>query len=130
MYTEGIDPESSFPRERYRLIKKKLEGRDSFRILEPQKADISHIYKAHSKEYVDRFLSYNLTEKEIREIGLKPWTENIIDRTLLITGGSLSALNDLLKETPYPVTWQGEHTMLSKAKVLGFAFSMILRSVL
>ena len=100
LYTEGIDPESSFPRERYRLIKKKLEGRDSFRILEPQKADISHIYKAHSKEYVDRFLSYNLTEKEIREIGLKPWTENIIDRTLLITGGSLSALNDLLKGDP------------------------------
>ena len=120
LYTEGIDPESSFPRERYRLIKKKLEGRDSFRILEPQKADISHIYKAHSKEYVDRFLSYNLTEKEIREIGLKPWTENIIDRTLLITGGSLSALNDLLKGDPVSGNMAGGTHHAQQSKGSGF----------
>ena len=53
------------------------------------------IYRAHSKDYVDRFLNSDLSDKEIREIGLKPWTNDIVDRTLLITGGSLKALEDI-----------------------------------
>ena len=32
---------------------------------------------------------------EIREIGLKPWSSAIVDRTLFLTGGSLNALEDI-----------------------------------
>ena len=103
LYTDGIDSSSSFPRERYRLIKERLEKSDRaslIKIKESRRADIRYAYKAHSKEYVNRFLNGMLSEKEIREIGLKPWTHNIIDRTLFITGGSLCALNDLIEGAP------------------------------
>ncbi len=97
LYTDGIDEESSFPRDRYKLIKQALDFNEnnSIKILESKKANLEDIYRAHSAEYVNKFLNGNLSNKEIREIGLKPWTEKIVDRTLLIAGGSLMALNDI-----------------------------------
>ena len=47
------------------------------------------------KDYVDRFLNSNLSDKEIREIGLKPWTSAIIDRTMFLTGGSLTGIRKI-----------------------------------
>ena len=98
MYTYGIDNKSTFPRERYELLKKVLDMKNynSINILQSHKADIKDIYRAHSNQYCDRFVRGELNEKEIRQIGLKPWSDKIIDRTLLITGGSLMALNDIL----------------------------------
>ena len=97
LYTDGIDKKSSFPRDRYKLVKQSLElhKNNSIKILESKKANLEDIYRAHSAEYVNKFLNSNLSNKEIREIGLKPWTEKIVDRTLLIAGGSLMALNDI-----------------------------------
>ena len=97
LYTDGIDKGSSFPRDRYKLIKQALDftENNSIDILESKKANLEDIYRAHSAEYVNKFLNGNLSDKEIREIGLKPWTKNIVDRTLLIAGGSLMALNDI-----------------------------------
>jgi len=45
---------------------------------------------------VDRFLQRRLSEKEMRRIGLRPWTDAIVDRTLRLTGGSLMALEEAL----------------------------------
>ena len=50
----------------------------------------------HQQDFVDRFLAGDLSEKEIRRIGLKPWKKEIIDRTLHLVGGALEGLNDLL----------------------------------
>ena len=98
LYTYGIDSKSSFPRERYELIRNNLESEFKnglINFVEPSKAEVRDIYLAHEKDYVDRFLNSNLSKKEIREIGLKPWSSNIIERTMLLTGGSLSALKDI-----------------------------------
>ena len=98
LYTYGIDSKSSFPRERYELIRNNLESEFKnglINFVEPSKAEVRDIYLAHGKDYVDRFLNSNLSKKEIREIGLKPWSSNIIERTMLLTGGSLSALKDI-----------------------------------
>ena len=99
LYTDGIDEKSSFPRDRYKLIKQALDfnKNNSIKILESKKANLEDIYRAHSAEYVNKFLNCNLSDKEIREIGLKPWSKKIVDRTLLIAGGSLMALNDIYK---------------------------------
>ena len=98
LYTYGIDSNSTFPRDRYQLIRDSLESefnKGLINFIKPIKANIKDIYLAHNKNYVDRFITSNLTNKEIRKIGLQPWTNNIIDRTLLITGGSLNALEDI-----------------------------------
>ena len=98
LYTYGIDSNSTFPRERYELIRNSLEAESNnglINFVEPIKADLRDIYRAHSKDYVDRFLNSNLSNKEIREIGLKPWSSAIVDRTMFLTGGSLKALEDI-----------------------------------
>ena len=100
LYTYGIDANSSFPRERYELIYQELvsdKDANFLNILEPPKAKLDDIYLAHSKNYVDRFINKNLSMKEIREIGLQPWNEDIVNRTLSIVGGSLKALDDIYK---------------------------------
>ncbi len=100
LYTYGIDSNSSFPRERYELIRNSLEvefNSGLINFVEPIKADVIDIYRAHTKDYVDRFLNSKLSDKEIREIGLKPWSIDIINRTLFLTGGSIGALKDLYK---------------------------------
>ena len=100
LYTYGIDSNSTFPRERYELIRNSLEAESKnglINFVEPSKANIKDIYRAHNKDYVDRFLNSNLSDKEIREIGLKPWSSAIIDRTMFLTGGSLNALEDIYR---------------------------------
>ena len=46
---------------------------------------------AHDAIYVDAFLEEKLDEKEMRRIGLTPWTPKMIERTLCLTGGAVEA---------------------------------------
>ena len=48
-------------------------------------ASREEILLVHQKDYVDRFLSHQLLEKEIRRIGLRPWKDSIVERTLRLT---------------------------------------------
>tara|TARA_B100000902_G_scaffold303813_1_gene292011 strand:- start:697 stop:1599 length:903 start_codon:yes stop_codon:yes gene_type:complete len=110
LYTKGIDSKSTFPKERYDLIKDELATSELSNIITiktPHQAKVEDLYRAHSKNYVDAFLKSELSEKQVREIGLKPWSNKIIDRTLLLTGGSLSALFDLYKGAPVAANMAG-----------------------
>ena len=110
LYTKGIDSKSTFPKERYDLIKDALAVNklsNTIAIKTPNKVEINDIYRAHSKDYVDAFLNSDLSEKQVREIGLKPWSDKIIDRTLFLTGGSVSALYDIYKGAPVSANMAG-----------------------
>jgi len=123
LYTDGIDPSSTFPRERYRLIKNELKSYQSngfINIAQSKKAKIDDIYRAHLKDYVDRFIGGQLSDKETREIGLKPWTQDIVKRTLLITGGSLQALEDIYKGANIAANMAGGTHHAFEAKGSGF----------
>jgi len=123
LYTKGIDSKSTFPKERYDLIKTSLLASKSSHLItikDPNPASTEDIYKAHSKDYVDAFLSSSLSEKQVREIGLKPWSNKIIDRTLLLTGGSLCALSDLSKGAPVAANMAGGTHHAFKDRGSGF----------
>ena len=123
LYTKGIDSKSTFPKERYDLIKTSLSVSKSSHLItikDPNPASTEDIYKAHSKDYVDAFLSSSLSEKQVREIGLKPWSNKIIDRTLLLTGGSLCALSDLSKGAPVAANMAGGTHHAFKDRGSGF----------
>lgn len=96
IYTGGIDPTARFPRDRYRLIAERLEGRSRIEIRRPRLARRDELILAHDPSYVDRFLDGELSYEEIRRIGLRPWTPAIVERTLRLTGGSLQALEHVL----------------------------------
>ena len=99
LYTEGIDEEARFPRERYRILRERLRSLEEEGIVNvelPDSVDPEILKIAHEDDYVDRFLSGGLTRAEIRRIGLQPWTGSFVERTLRIMGGSISAMEHVL----------------------------------
>jgi acetoin utilization deacetylase AcuC-like enzyme len=99
IYTEGIHPAAPFPKERYQKVYEGLKRhKAAFDIRTPKPASRAAIEAVHCANYTQRFLDLNLTEKEIRRIGLRPWTPALVERTLLLTGGALGALDALLQE--------------------------------
>ena len=100
IYTEGIHPDARFPRERYvELINrlKSLRNSNQFFFLEPNKASRSELVIGHDPYYVDNFLNGKLSDKEIKRIGLTPWTPKLIPRTLRLMGGAIAALNHVVE---------------------------------
>lgn len=96
IYTDGIDPTARFPRDRYRLLAERLEGRPGIEMRRPRLATREEIARAHCPDYVEQFINNTLSPDAIRRIGLRPWTPAIVERTLRITGGSLQALEHVL----------------------------------
>ena len=100
IYTNGIHPDARFPRDRYTKLVDKLktpEYFDKFIIKRPKEALRDELIMAHDPYYVDNFLNQTLTQKEIRRIGLTPWTPQIIPRTLLLMGGAIAALDHVME---------------------------------
>ena len=100
IYTNGIHPDARFPRDRYIKLVDKLnnpEHSDKFIIKQPTEASRNELIVAHDPYYVDNFLNQNLTPKEIKRIGLTPWTPQIIPRTLLLMGGAIAALDHVME---------------------------------
>ena len=94
LYTDGIHPEARFPRDRYQRLLDRFEttgASQAMRITQPQPVDTSLLMLAHDADYVDRFLSGELSDKEEKRIGLTPWTPAMIERTLVLMGGAVEA---------------------------------------
>ncbi len=97
IYTDGIHKEARFPRDRYRLLAEHLASCPELELRRPEPISRDLLITAHDPEYVDRFLGGRLSEKEMRRIGLRPWTEAIVERTLRLTGGSVQALHEVVR---------------------------------
>lgn len=99
LYSDGLDRTARFPVDRYRLLAEKislLNNENNIRITEPRLASRDELLLVHEESFIDRFLEGNLSEKEVRRIGLKPWKPEIIPRTLRLVGGALDGLDELL----------------------------------
>ena len=99
-YTEGIDRSARFPRDRYRLLRKRLnhlEGTGLIQILNSEPIDKATLLVAHDRDSVERFLSGSLESGEIRRIGLEPWTDAFVPRTMRIVGGAVEALTHVTR---------------------------------
>ncbi len=95
LYTAGIHPDSRFPRERYRLVKDRIQNSKDSNLIEfisPECVAERDLLMAHDVDYVRRFVEGKLDNREVNRIGLKPWTGTFIERTLRIMGGSISAM--------------------------------------
>ena len=100
LYTSGISKNSKFPRDRYRLIFESIsnsKANKKIKFRTPEKIDLDLLYNVHQKKYVDNFIDGTLSESKQRAIGLRPWTKDIVDRTLFIMGGGINALDSAIK---------------------------------
>ena len=100
IYTDGIHPDARFPRDRYtKLVEKLIYSKfaSNIDIRTPEKISRQNLLLAHDENYVDKFLNGELDEKQIKRIGLTPWTPEIIPRTLTLMGGAVSALEYVIE---------------------------------
>jgi acetoin utilization deacetylase AcuC-like enzyme len=94
LYTDGIHDEARFPKYRYQKLLQRLEQSEQFNkitIRTPEPISRDSLLLAHDATYVDAFLEEQLEEKDMRRIGLTPWTPKMIERTLCLTGGAVEA---------------------------------------
>jgi len=63
----------------------------------PEPASDEDILRAHDREYVRRLLNGELSDKEIRRVGL-PWSPEIVRRTRYSVGGTIAACRAALEE--------------------------------
>tara|TARA_Y100000591_G_C21763813_1_gene661620 strand:+ start:172 stop:1014 length:843 start_codon:yes stop_codon:yes gene_type:complete len=76
------------------MLLRRLEQSEQFNqitIRTPEPISRDSLLLAHDATYVDAFLEEKLDEKEMRRIGLTPWTPKMIERTLCLTGGAVEA---------------------------------------
>jgi acetoin utilization deacetylase AcuC-like enzyme len=96
LYTDAIDPAARFPRERYRLTRDAVLARDAAGTIDLRTSPFAtrnDLVLAHDPAYVDAFLAGTLDEAHVKRIGLRPWTADLVPRTLALVGGTLAALD-------------------------------------
>ena len=99
IYSSGLDRTARFPVDRYQLLADKLQSMDDEGLISWQMSRLAsreEVQLVHQEDYVQRFLNHQLLEKEIRRIGLRPWKDTIVERTLRLTGGALQAMEKVL----------------------------------
>ena len=100
LYTDGIHPEARFPRDRYvrllnRLTTNAPHGAIDVRTPNAIQREVLHL--AHDATYVERFLNGELDASEERRIGLRPWTPDMIERTMRLMGGAVEATEHVVR---------------------------------
>ncbi|MEF3021196.1 histone deacetylase [Vibrio mimicus] len=84
-----------YPINKYRLLYEDIvrqqaqseEWREAFGFFTPQTAELSLVKSLHDSEYVQALLDGALPAAKMRRIGF-PWSEKLIERTLLSVGGT------------------------------------------
>jgi acetoin utilization deacetylase AcuC-like enzyme len=80
------------------MLREKLSYSSRVRFVEPIAIERSELLWAHEEGYVDRFLMGRLSDKEMRQIGLRPWTDQMVVRTQVLMGGTLGATKHALQD--------------------------------
>lgn len=99
IYVHPLPTKHRFPMEKYDLLPKQLlhEGtlsKENF--FQPTPVDISDVLTIHSEKYWDKLSNLKLNRQEQLRSGF-PHSKQLIDRELVITGGSIQASTFALK---------------------------------
>ena len=90
----------SFPKDKYFLLRMRILDQLSDQPVElrvPEPASDEDILRAHDPDFVRRLLNGELSDKEIRRVGL-PWSPEIVQRTRYSVGGTIAACRAALDE--------------------------------
>src|SRR4029453_4197304 len=92
-YTVDIGPNHRFPMQKYCLVYERLLAEGTLaqvQVIQPDLAAMADLLLVHTRDYVDRFLSGEMSPKEMRLLGF-PWSEPLVRRARLATQGTLTA---------------------------------------
>ena len=99
-YVIALPAQHQFPIIKYALIRQRLAAEGVLRtgaFIEPALAERDEILLAHTPDYYDRLVAGQLTEREIRRLGL-PWSEMLVGRSRASVGGTLGATRAALRD--------------------------------
>lgn len=99
-YVIKLPENHTFPISKYALIRNQLvsEGTlEESQICESPFARREEVLLVHTADYYDRMVEGQLTEREIRRLGL-PWSEALVGRSRVSAGGTLAASRAALRE--------------------------------
>jgi acetoin utilization deacetylase AcuC-like enzyme len=83
----------SFPKDKYRLLRMRILeqlGDQPIDLHIPEPASHEDILRVHDPDYFHRLLNGELTDKEVRRVGL-PWSPQIVQRARYSAGATLAA---------------------------------------
>lgn len=96
----ALPPGHRFPAEKYGRLRQRLmeEGIVSPADLIPAKpATDEQLLRVHTRDYLERLVQGQLTEKEVRRLGF-PWSPALVERARRSTGGTIMAGRTAAKE--------------------------------
>jgi acetoin utilization deacetylase AcuC-like enzyme len=99
-YVLPLPPWHRFPMEKYRLLRERVQaeglaGNDALRL--PPAASDEEILRAHSRDYLRRVVSGELSAEEQRRIGF-PWSAEMVERSRRSSGATVAAARAALEE--------------------------------
>ncbi|WP_407312518.1 histone deacetylase [Pseudomonas sp. nanlin1] len=98
-YSPDFPPEHRFPMDKFRLLRDHLVDSGVTQpadLLRPQLCPREVLALAHCPDYIERYLSAELSREDQRRLGL-PWSEALARRTIRAVGGSLLAAEQALQ---------------------------------
>jgi acetoin utilization deacetylase AcuC-like enzyme len=90
----------SFPKDKYYLLRKRIFKRLDRRLIDlqiPEPASREAILRVHDAEYIRRLFEGELSDKEIRRVGLS-WSPQILKRTPYSAGATITSCRSALSE--------------------------------
>lgn len=99
-YVIKLPDKHRFPIIKYYMIRERLVSDGTLRparIMEPEPSEREDILLVHSADYYDRLASGQLTDREIRRLGL-PWSEALVTRSRFSVAGTVAAARAALIE--------------------------------
>jgi acetoin utilization deacetylase AcuC-like enzyme len=90
-YSPDFPPDHRFPMDKFRLLHDHLIAAGVTRdedLLRPELCPADILALAHAPEYIERYMSGELSREDQRRLGL-PWSEALARRTVRAVGGSL-----------------------------------------
>jgi acetoin utilization deacetylase AcuC-like enzyme len=98
-YYADIGDEHIFPIRKFELVRDRLLGEGTLQpevLVEPPPATVADVCLVHTRDYVTRLRSGELSSQEIRRLGL-PWSESLVRRSFYAVGGTLAAAHEALE---------------------------------
>lgn len=99
-YYADIGDAHIFPIRKFELVRERLleEGTlGAEELFEPEPASVADVLMVHTDDYVSRLCDGELTNKELRRLGL-PWSETLVRRSFYAVGGTIAAARAAVEE--------------------------------
>jgi acetoin utilization deacetylase AcuC-like enzyme len=99
-YVIPLPPQHRFPIVKYALIRERLDAEGTLKaqqLVHPPLIDRDEALLVHTADYYDRLVAGQLSEREIRRLGL-PWSTALVGRSRVSVGGTLAAARAALAD--------------------------------